>query len=162
MIAAIKEYGVKIPILARSRGEEFEIVDGHLQVKALKKMEMTTLPVIFCDDWSDAQVKAFRLLVNRSATWATWDEDLLPLELKDLDALDFDLGLTGLTRSKSTSSYPPMPQILRQRRRRSGTKRQSAGLAICGYAANIACCAAMQLRQKQSPGSSDQTGPSCF
>jgi len=31
---------------------------------------MTEVPVILCDDWSDAQVKAFRLLVNRSVNWA--------------------------------------------------------------------------------------------
>jgi hypothetical protein len=27
-----------------------------------------------------AQVKAFRLLINRSATWADWDEQLLALK----------------------------------------------------------------------------------
>jgi hypothetical protein len=56
---------------------------------------MTAVPVIFCDEWSESQVKAFRLLVNRSANWAAWDEDLVALELADLNALDFDLTLTG-------------------------------------------------------------------
>lgn len=95
MMASIKEYGFKIPILARRRDGKIEVVDGHLRLKAARKLKMTVVPVIFCDEWSDAQVKAFRLLVNRSATWATWDEDLLALELADLDALDFDLSLTG-------------------------------------------------------------------
>jgi DNA modification methylase len=95
MVAAIKEYGIPIPILGRHRGEEIEIVDGHLRVKASRKMGLLTIPVVFCDDWSEAQVKAFRILANRSATWATWDEELVALELADLDALDFDLSLTG-------------------------------------------------------------------
>jgi DNA modification methylase len=95
MMAAIKEYGMPIPILGRHRGEKIEIVDGHLRVKASRKMGLPTVPVVFCDDWSEAQVKAFRILVNRSATWATWDEELVALELVDLDAVDFDLGLTG-------------------------------------------------------------------
>jgi DNA modification methylase len=95
MTAAIKEYGVPIPILCRHRGEKIEIVDGHLRVKAAPKLGMTTILVVFCDDWSEAQVKAFRILVNRSATWAAWDQELLSLELTDLDALDFDLSLTG-------------------------------------------------------------------
>jgi hypothetical protein len=95
MMAAIKEYGIPIPILARRRGETIEIVDGHLRVKSAREMGMTTIPVVFCDDWSEAQVKAFRILVNRSATWAAWDKELVTLEIKDLDALDFDLGLTG-------------------------------------------------------------------
>jgi DNA modification methylase len=34
-------------------------------------------------------------LVNRSATWADWDEDLLRLELEELKLDDFDLALTG-------------------------------------------------------------------
>jgi len=95
MIAAIKEYGFKIPLLVRRCEEEFEIVDGHLRVMAAKKLGMTALPVIFCDEWSEAKVKAFRLLVNRSATWAEWDEELVSLEIEELKALDFDLNLTG-------------------------------------------------------------------
>lgn len=95
MMASIKEFGFKIPVLARRRGEEIELVDGHLRLKAARKLKMLTVPMIYCDEWSDAQVKAFRLLVNRSANWATWDEGLLALELGDLNALDFDLSLTG-------------------------------------------------------------------
>ena len=44
------------------------------------------VPAILCDDWTDAQIKAFRLLVNRSVSWAAWDTDLLKLELADLEA----------------------------------------------------------------------------
>jgi DNA modification methylase len=78
--------------LARSCGE---IVDGHLRLKAAKKLGMTEIPVILCDEWSQAQVKAFRLMVNRSVSWAEWDEELLGLELLELKGLDFDLNLTG-------------------------------------------------------------------
>jgi DNA modification methylase len=92
MVASIREFGFKIPVLARSNGE---IVDGHLRVKAAMKMGMPEVPIILCDEWSEAQVKAFRIVVNRSATWANWDEELLALELQELDAADFDLSLTG-------------------------------------------------------------------
>ena len=53
------------------------------------------IPVILCDEWTPAQVKAFRLMVNRSVTWADWDEDLLALELQEIQESDFDLSLTG-------------------------------------------------------------------
>jgi DNA modification methylase len=56
---------------------------------------MEEVPVVLCDGWSEAKVKAFRLLVNRSATWADFDPELVGLELQDLKALDFDLSLTG-------------------------------------------------------------------
>ncbi len=95
MMAAIKEYGIPIPILARHRDGKIEVVDGELRVKATAKLKMPTIPVVFCDEWTDAQVMAFRLLANRSATWAKWDKDVLALELSDLDVLDFDLSLTG-------------------------------------------------------------------
>jgi DNA modification methylase len=92
MKASINEFGFKIPILARSNGE---VVDGHLRLKAAQQLGMTELPVILCDEWTETQVKAFRLLVNRSATWADWDEELVVLELEELKDADFDLNLTG-------------------------------------------------------------------
>jgi kynureninase len=51
--------------------------------------------VILCDEWTLAQVKAFRLMVNRSVNWASWDNELLALELQELSEADFDLSLTG-------------------------------------------------------------------
>ncbi|MGD0301724.1 MAG: DNA modification methylase [Bryobacteraceae bacterium] len=92
MAASIQEFGFKIPVLARSSGE---IVDGHLRLKAARKLGITEVPVILCDEWTEAQVKAFRLMVNRSVGWAEWDEELLGLELSELKDLDFDLDLTG-------------------------------------------------------------------
>src|SRR5882724_6497556 len=92
MSASISEFGFKIPVLARSSGE---VVDGHLRLKAARKLKVTEIPVVLCDEWTPAQVKAFRLLVNRSVNWADWDDDLLRLELLELKELDFDLTLTG-------------------------------------------------------------------
>ncbi len=92
MAAAITEFGFRIPIIARSTGE---VVDGHLRLKAALRLGLETVPVILADDLTPAQIKAFRILANRSATWADWDEDLLRLELEELKLDDFDLALTG-------------------------------------------------------------------
>src|SRR5438067_12730408 len=92
MCGSITEFGFKIPVLARSDGE---VVDGHLRLKAARKLGITEVPVMLCDEWTPAQVKAFRLMVNRSVAWADWDEELLSLGLKELNAEDFDLSLTG-------------------------------------------------------------------
>ena len=81
MCASIREFGFKIPCLVRSDGE---VVDGHLRLKAARKLGITEIPVILCDEWTPAQVKAFRLMVNRSVTWADWDEELLALELQEI------------------------------------------------------------------------------
>src|ERR1051326_6249090 len=63
MCGSIREFGFKLPVLARSDGE---VVDGHLRLKAARKLGIAEVPVILCDEWTDAQVKAFRLMVNRS------------------------------------------------------------------------------------------------
>jgi hypothetical protein len=93
MITSIQEFGFKIPILARSDGQ---VVDGHLRLKAAQRIGLRELPVILCDEWMPTQVKAFRLLANRSVAWAEWDNELLALEFSELKELKFDLALTGL------------------------------------------------------------------
>lgn len=90
--AAIKEFGFRVPIVAKSDGL---VVDGHLRLKAAKKLGLSEVPVILADDLTDAQIKAFRLSVNKVAEFAEWDNDLLKIELQDLDAEGFDLSLTG-------------------------------------------------------------------
>jgi ParB-like chromosome segregation protein Spo0J len=90
--AAIREFGFRVPIVAKSDGL---VVDGHLRLKAAKKLGLAEVPVILADDMTDAQIKAFRLSVNKVAEFAEWDIDLLKLELAELGDLDFDLSLTG-------------------------------------------------------------------
>ncbi len=124
MCSSIREFGFKIPVLARSDGE---VVDGHLRLKAARKLgtwpggDTTHIPVILCDEWTPAQVKAFRLMVNRSVAWAEWDEDLLSLELQELSAADFDLSLTGfnpgeidgllaIPDEERANATPPVPE----------------------------------------------------
>jgi len=90
--SAIREFGFKVPIIAKSNGD---VVDGHLRLKAAQKLGMDTVPVVIADDLTDAQVKAFRLSVNKMAELAEWDDELLHLELDELRDMDFDLELTG-------------------------------------------------------------------
>src|SRR6202790_1920194 len=97
MCGSIREFGFKIPCLVRSDGE---VIDGHLRLKAARKLGITSIPVILCDEWTPEQVKAFRLLVNRSATWAEWDSELLAPELQELTAAGIDLSLTGFARKE--------------------------------------------------------------
>lgn len=47
-----------------------EGVDPHLRLKAERKLGIAEVPVLLCDEWTPAHVKAFRLMVNRSVSWA--------------------------------------------------------------------------------------------
>src|SRR5579862_8399807 len=118
MCVSIREFGFTIPCLVRSNGE---VVDGHLRLKAARKIGITEIPVILCDEWTPAQVRAFRLMVNRSVNWAAWDEELLALELQELKESDFDLDLTGfdpgeidsllaLEDDERANAAPPVPE----------------------------------------------------
>lgn len=92
MVSAIREFGFRIPVVAKSDGT---VVDGHLRLKAAQKLGLKEVPVALADELTDAQVKAFRLLANKSANWAEWDVPDLALELGDLKEAAFDLELTG-------------------------------------------------------------------
>jgi ParB-like chromosome segregation protein Spo0J len=91
---AIKRFGFRVPILAKSDGT---LIDGHLRIKALQHMgeagragvvglDGDKVPVILCDDLSDAEIKGLRISINRLATLAEWDSDLLAKELQTLAA----------------------------------------------------------------------------
>ena len=71
MVACIKEFGFRIPIVAKSDGS---VVDGHLRLKAAKKLGLKEVPVVIAD-------------------WAEWNEELVRLELEE--DTNFDLNLTG-------------------------------------------------------------------
>ena len=100
MVESIKEFGFRIPVVAKSDGS---VIDGHLRLKAAQRIGMKSVPVVLADELTEAQVKAFRLLANRSANWADWDNDLLRQELADLKDMDFDLSLTGFDADEISS-----------------------------------------------------------
>ena len=107
--AAIREFGFRVPVVAKSDGT---VVDGHLRLKAAKKLGLTEVPVVLADDMTEIQIKAFRLSVNKIAEIAEWDDDLLALELGELHAADFDMALLGfdageLSAAMGLDSLPP-------------------------------------------------------
>jgi ParB-like chromosome segregation protein Spo0J len=81
------------------------VVDGHLRLKAAKKLGLTEVPVILADDMTAAQIKAFRLSVNKVAELSEWDIDALKIEMQDIDALGFDLTLTGFDVGELTALF---------------------------------------------------------
>jgi len=54
-----------------------------LATQGCSELKIETVPVILCDEWTPAQVKAFRLMANKSVAWAEWDTELLRLEMED-------------------------------------------------------------------------------
>jgi DNA modification methylase len=90
--SAIKRFGFRVPVLAKSDGS---LIDGHLRVKAAKRLGMAEVPVVLCDDLSEADIKALRISINRMAELAEWDAELLNVELEGLAAEGFTLDDVG-------------------------------------------------------------------
>lgn len=88
VVNSIKEFGFKVPIVLDKNNV---IVAGHTRYKAAKLLNITEIPCIIADDLSDEQVKAFRLIDNKAAELASWDIDLLNLELENIKDIDMEL-----------------------------------------------------------------------
>lgn len=89
---SLKEFGFRQPIVVDA---EHVIVVGHTRWKAAKQMGLAKVPVHVATDLSAEQIKAYRIADNQTATLAEWDYDLLPLELSDLQSMNYELGLLG-------------------------------------------------------------------
>jgi ParB-like chromosome segregation protein Spo0J len=92
VVASIREFGFRQPIVV---DEEGVIIVGHTRYKAAQQLGLEKVPVHVAKGLTPAQVKAYRIADNQTATLAEWNYDLLPIELADLQGLDFDLDLLG-------------------------------------------------------------------
>src|ERR1041385_4990097 len=98
--ASIKEFGWRQCIVVDKNGV---IICGHTRLLAAKKLGLAQVPVHVARSLTPAQVKAYRLMDNRSHEEADWDLDLLGPELEELRDLDFDLTLTGFDQNEIDS-----------------------------------------------------------
>lgn len=93
---SIEEFGFINPIVV---DRNMVIIAGHTRLKAAEAMGMKKVPVIIAENLTEEQSKMFRIVDNRSAEIAEWDEELLQIELTQLqEVVDApkleDLGLT--------------------------------------------------------------------
>ena len=83
---SIRQFGFVQPIVIDRNGV---IVIGHCRALAAKKLGMKEVPCVCVDDLTPEQVKALRIVDNKSNE-SEWDFDILPDELAELDFSDFD------------------------------------------------------------------------
>ena len=73
------------------------LIAGHARVMAAKQLGLAEVPVMVATGWSEAQKRAYVIADNKLALNAGWDDALLKVELTELQALDFDLAMTGFS-----------------------------------------------------------------
>jgi DNA modification methylase len=90
--ASIREFGWTQPVLV---AEDGTIIAGHGRVLAAQHLGIENVPVLVARGWSDDQRRAYTIADNKLTENGGWDEDLLRIELGDLNAAGFDVGLLG-------------------------------------------------------------------
>lgn len=78
---SIKEFGFKNPILI---DKDNVIIAGHTRYKACLKLDIDKVPCIYADDLTEEQIKAYRLVDNRTSELSMWDFSMLDIELEDI------------------------------------------------------------------------------
>ena len=95
---AIKEWGFTNPLLIDEQGN---LIAGHGRLEAVKQLNkvdfkdepILELPAIVVKGLSDSQKKALIIADNQIALNAGWDYEVLALELKELESVNYDLDL---------------------------------------------------------------------
>lgn len=89
---SIRQCGYVAPIIV---DEDGVILAGHTRYKALKKLGHTDAEVIVKEGLTEGQKRKYRLLDNKTGELATWDFNLLAVELEgiDFDGLALEWGL---------------------------------------------------------------------
>jgi DNA modification methylase len=100
--ASLREFGWRQPIVVDAEGV---IVVGHTRWKAAQQLGLEEVPVHVARDLTPEQARAYRIADNQTANLSSWDFDLLPLELTDLQQADFDLGLLGFSADELTKIF---------------------------------------------------------
>lgn len=93
---SINAFGNNTPIII---DENRKILCGHARFETLKRLGHAQIPTVGIDHLTEAQKRAFMIADNKIAENATWDEELLSLELDYLTQLDVDVDvdLTGFS-----------------------------------------------------------------
>ena len=92
--ASIQEFGFSVPVLINNHDG---LIAGHGRILAAQLLKMKIVPCVRLTHLSDVQGKALNIVDNQLALNATWNEELLRLEIEDLKDVDFNLSVLGLS-----------------------------------------------------------------
>lgn len=85
---SIKDFGFQQPIVV---DKDNVIIVGHTRYKAAEQLGLKTVPVVIAANLTPEQIKAYRLVDNKSGEIADWDYEKLDAEIQELMNMDFDL-----------------------------------------------------------------------
>jgi len=91
---SLSEFGFQQPLVL---DKDNIIIVGHTRFAAAKELGFTDVPCFIADNLSEDKIKAYRIMDNKSAEYASWNYGLLTKEITDLLESDYDLEYTGFS-----------------------------------------------------------------
>ncbi|MFN5958424.1 MAG: ParB N-terminal domain-containing protein, partial [Planctomyces sp.] len=101
---SIAEFGFRVPIVVDGEGV---VIAGHTRLKAAEKLGLAEVPVHIARELTADQVRALRIADNKLHELSSWDMELLPLELADLQSVEFDMALLGFSAEDLSAIMAP-------------------------------------------------------
>lgn len=92
---SIKEFGF-FEHRAVAIDKENNVVEGHGRILAAKKAGLKQVPTICLDDMTEEQIKAWRLIENKTAE-SSYDEAMISKEIEELLQSDIDMEAFGFS-----------------------------------------------------------------
>lgn len=104
---SLREFGFVSPVLI---DEDKNLIAGHGRVEAARAEGMTEVPYVTVSDLTEAQRRAYIIADNRLTEAGVWDAGRLKLEMRELQALEFDTDLTGFAMAEIISLTGDEPE----------------------------------------------------
>ncbi len=101
---SIRRFGFRQPIVVDGDGV---IVCGHTRRKAAQKLGLAEVPVHVARDLTAEQIRAYRIADNKTNELASWNLDLLSVELAELQSADIDWTLLGFDQDELAALFDP-------------------------------------------------------
>jgi DNA modification methylase len=95
--SCIRTHGFLVPILI---DESRNVVLGHGRLLAARKAGMTEVPTLIVSGLTATQIRTFAIAENRLSDLASWDNDMLRLEMRDLLDLEVNIEDTAFSTGK--------------------------------------------------------------
>ena len=91
--ASINEFGFNNPLLINA---DNRVIAGHGRLEAAELLDMDKLPCVVIEGLTKEQERAYIIADNKIAMNASWDIDMLKIEMSDISEF-MDIALTGFT-----------------------------------------------------------------
>jgi DNA modification methylase len=97
LAASITAFGFMSAVIIDSEGT---ILAGNARVQAARELGLRHVPVIVADHLSDSEKRAFAIADNQIALHASWDNEVLKVQLELLKEEGVDLKLVGFSKEE--------------------------------------------------------------